>query len=120
MITNNDHCQAYAKHVTRSNSNIFKLFSIPVDNTPPIITSCPLDVALQKADHATMTVTWETPSATDLSGYVTIMSQSHSPGDEFDVGMHNVTYAFGDDSGNVAYCAFKISVVECKIKTRTY
>ena len=95
----------------------FLLFS--VDNTPPTITSCPLDVALQKVDQATLTITWETPTAIDISGYVTLMSQSHSPGDEFDVGRHNVTYAFADDSGNVAYCNFKISVVECKVKIET-
>ena len=94
---------------------MFELFSFPVDNTPPTITSCPLDVTLQKQDQSTLTITWETPTATDLSGYVTLMSQSHSPGDEFDVGIYNVTYAFADDSGNVAYCSFKLSVVECKV-----
>ena len=86
--------------------------SIPADNTPPTILSCPLDIALQKVNHAPLKVTWEAPSATDLFGNVTLMSQSHSPGDEFDVGIHNVTYAFTDDSGNVAYCVFGISVVE--------
>ena len=85
--------------------------SIPVDNTPPSITCCPLDFAVNKVNHATLTVNWEEPSATDISGYVTV-SKSHSPGDEFDVGMHNVTYEFADDDGNVAYCLFKISVVE--------
>ena len=103
----------YIKHMNFTQLNI----SIPVDNTPPIITSCPLDIALQKANYSTLKVTWKAPSATDLSGYVTLMSQSHSPGDEFDVGMHNVTYAFADDSGNVGYCRFKISVVECKVTT---
>ena len=47
------------------------------------------------------------------------MSQSHSPGDEFEVGMHNVTYEFADDNDNVAYCVFKISVVEGNSRWQT-
>ena len=107
--------QMYIKHVINFE---YTLFSIPVDSTPPVVTSCPLDIALQKVNHATLKVMWEPPSATDLSGYVTLISQNHLPGDEFDFGMHNVTYAFADDSGNIAYCLFRISVVESKDKNR--
>ena len=55
-----------------------------------------------------MTLAWVEPSATDLSGDVTVTA-SHSLGD-YSIGRVNVTASATDSSGNQASCFFLVTV----------
>ena len=59
-------------------------------------------------------VYWIPPTATDVSGHVSLVSQSSYPGDMFTVGTTTVSYTFGDQIGNNASCVFSIRVKEGK------
>ena len=54
-------------------------------------------------------VTWDTVTATDNSGYITLTSNYQS-GDSFTIGITDVIYTAMDPSGNLATTAFKIFV----------
>ena len=82
------------------------------DTTRPVITGCPEDVNLQIPSDtiATVSISWEEPTAMDDSGPV-MSSSTHQPGDEFDVGTSTtVTYTFTDDAGNFATCSFVVTL----------
>ena len=86
-----------------------------VDTTPPTIHSCPSDIVTTVEVGTPNThVSWNAPSATDLSGNVSIILQSHFPGDSFAAGKTTVTYVFADYSGNTDTCAFNVGVNEGK------
>ncbi|KAJ8031678.1 Hyalin [Holothuria leucospilota] len=53
--------------------------------------------------------TWIEPMATDLSGEVTVY-QTHSPGDNFEVGTTAVTYNFYDTFNNMESCEFNVTI----------
>ena len=57
-----------------------------------------------------VSVNFTEPSATDLSGNVTLVYQNYYPGDEFPVGTTYVKYVFGDEGGNNATCIFNVTV----------
>ena len=57
-----------------------------------------------------MTVTWTEPTATDNSGMTSTVTQSHQPGDSFNVGTTTVTYTFTDMAGNQAQCSFSVTL----------
>ena len=57
-----------------------------------------------------MTVTWTEPTATDNSGMTPTVTQTHQPGDSFNVGTTTVTYTFTDMAGNQALCSFTVTV----------
>ena len=87
-----------------------------VDTTAPYIRICPADI-IEKVDKGTneFPVYWEPPSATDLSGNITV-TQTHAPGDMFAVGpAHIVRYTFTDPSDNWATCSFRINVIQGKL-----
>ncbi|XP_041480192.1 uncharacterized protein LOC121427594 isoform X25 [Lytechinus variegatus] len=78
------------------------------DTTAPSIT-CPADVlATVATDESSMTLTWDEPSATDLSGDVTV-TVSHSPG-VYTIGQITVTANATDSSGNQANCVFLLTI----------
>ena len=56
-----------------------------------------------------MVATWTEPTATDNSGVAPTVTQSHQPGESFNVGTTEVTYTFTDMAGNEAMCLFTIS-----------
>ncbi|XP_072014222.1 hyalin-like [Amphiura filiformis] len=93
------------------------LFSVTIvigqDSDPPVVTGClkPLNITIP-VGSASMTVTWAEPTATDNSGLMPTVTQSHQPGDNFSVGMTLVTYAFTDLAGNEAMCVFMVTLVE--------
>ena len=55
-------------------------------------------------------LTWTEPTATDNSGMTPTVTQSHQPGDSFNVGTTTVTYTFTDMAGNQAQCVFTVIV----------
>ena len=58
-------------------------------------------------------VFWTPPTASDLSGNVFLVSQTHRPGDEFAVNIeHIVKYTFKDGSGNENRCTFSVLMKE--------
>ncbi|XP_072046539.1 hyalin-like [Amphiura filiformis] len=84
-----------------------------VDTTPPAIQSCPSDMNLDiEPGRPTTPVSWIPPSATDVSGNVSLLSQSHLPGDSFTPGKTNVVYTFTDGSDNEAHCSFYVNLRE--------
>ena len=82
-----------------------------LDTTPPEVSNCP-DSRTSEVPFGTpsLTVVWIEPTATDDSGLVSRVSQSHRPGDSFTVGTTSVTYRFTDPSGNQADCAFTVTI----------
>ena len=87
-----------------------------VDTTPPIIDFCPdtitdtIELGLLLMDKA---VTWIEPRASDISGNVSLVSQSHLSGDHFMVGRTEVKYVFRDgfgNHGNEALCTFYVTL----------
>nr|XP_054749016.1 serine-rich adhesin for platelets-like [Lytechinus pictus] len=78
------------------------------DTTAPSIT-CPADVSATVAtDESSVTLTWDEPSATDLSGDVTV-TVSHSPG-VYTIGQITVTANATDSSGSQANCVFLLTI----------
>ena len=80
------------------------------DTVPPTITSCP-----QSASYAvsfgfpSTIVTWTEPTATDNCPGTLSRIQSHSSGQDFQVGVTQVRYIFSDTSGNEATCQFTVT-----------
>ncbi|KAJ8041572.1 Hyalin [Holothuria leucospilota] len=82
------------------------------DTVPPVISNCPVDQTVTvELGSATGRAFWMEPTATDISGEVSIVLLSNSPGDDFPIGPTTVTYIFSDESDNTATCTFIITVV---------
>ena len=72
---------------------------------------CPSDISSNiEMGSEGNTVRWKEPSAIDLSGNVSLLLQTHSPGDLFTIGSSNVIYMFDDFSHNTAVCSFVVSI----------
>ena len=81
------------------------------DTTPTVISGCPDPVSIViPGGTLSMTVTWTEPTATDNSGMTPTVTQSHQPGDSFNVGSTTVIYTFTDMAGNQAQCSFTVTV----------
>lgn len=82
------------------------------DTEPPIISNCPNDVTVivELGLDNFGVATWTPPTATDVSGFAQITSESNRPGDSFPLGPTTVTYVFTDSSGNSAICSFIVTV----------
>ncbi|XP_072021512.1 hyalin-like [Amphiura filiformis] len=97
-----------------SNNMAFCTFSVKVtsvDSTPPKIESCPRDMsAVTELGNTRDTVYWTEPIASDISGNVTLSRQSHYPGDDFPLGLTDVSYEYIDGTGNTAWCNFSVVV----------
>ncbi len=79
------------------------------DNTVPVITGCPSNIAVSANTSCKANVTWSAPTATDnCTGTVTLTS-SHTPG-LFSLGTTLVTYTAKDVAGNISTCTFNVTV----------
>ena len=82
-----------------------------VDTTPPSISLCPSDIIKNvEIGVVNVSVNWTQPVATDLSENVTLLNQSHRPGENFTIGRTTVAYRFVDGSNNEAACIFEVLV----------
>ena len=84
--------------------------------------SCPNDITrdIDVGSRPTPRIYWSTPTpSVDLSGNVSLVWQSHSPGNRFDVGDTTVKYVFANDSGSEEICIFVVTVREGKILFNT-
>ncbi|XP_072175625.1 uncharacterized protein [Diadema setosum] len=81
-----------------------------VDITPPTVTGCPPSMTANlPADSNTTQLSWTEPTATDVSGNVTV-STSHASGSYFGLGVTSVMYVFTDSSGNPSTCSFEVTI----------
>ncbi len=89
--------------------------SSSVDREPPVITNCPRNM-VEEINVGTGGITrlWEDPNATDNSGTVTLISQTHISGAFFLPGTTRVAYVYEDPSLNRAVCSFTVTVIEGK------
>ncbi|MDF1866454.1 MAG: BspA family leucine-rich repeat surface protein [Saprospiraceae bacterium] len=78
----------------------------PLVASPPVFTtSCPANIELCGAQN----VTWTAPVAEDDCAIPT-SSNSHNPGDFFNVGTTTVSYEFTDAGGNMISCSFDVII----------
>ena len=87
-----------------------------MDTLPPEIHHCPdnIEDTIQLGDiHRT--ISWTEPEALDISNNVSLVFQSHSPGDKFSLGTTHVSYTFVDESGNTEFCNFTVVLSSGKI-----
>ncbi|XP_071489593.1 uncharacterized protein [Diadema antillarum] len=90
-----------------------------IDTTIPVVNGCPTDFEVLTPEGSTSeVVTWTEPQAFDNSGSVAV-TQSHRPGDLFNLGTTQVVYQFSDPSGNDAFCIFIVTVSELIIVDNT-
>ncbi len=81
-----------------------------VDITPPILTNCPSSTRYQVPYGTRFHVaTWTEPIGSDNSPAAPTVFHTHGPGDEFPVGITQVSYIFLDSAGNEAVCSFTIT-----------
>ena len=96
--------------------------AITIDNVPPILISCPLDIS-QTNDPGVCSavVGWTVPNATDNCGGVTVeQTAGLPPGSTFAVGgPYTIQYTATDLCGNVTACAFTVTVTDDEAPTIT-
>lgn len=86
-----------------------------VDPNPPEIFNCPEDITrIIELNEGGVEVFYSPPQATDDSGIVNLVSQSHTPGQFFPTGETIVVYLFSDPTGNNDECRFMVTVTEGK------
>ena len=59
-------------------------------------------------------MTWTVPQVSDDCSQVTLVSQSHNSGDQFNVGTTQVTYRYQDTARNIVQCGFLVTIGEGK------
>lgn len=101
----------YTATDTAGNTQTCSFTVTVIDNSDPVISSCPFDIA-QNADAGTCTavVSWTPPLQTDNCS--AILTSTHNPGDVFTAGDTTVTYTATDPSGNTATCVFTVTISE--------
>ncbi|XP_071845525.1 uncharacterized protein [Apostichopus japonicus] len=77
-----------------------------------VIDVCPVDIATTlELGTPNVQVSWIEPVPTGVPVAVTLMENTHSPGDLFMSGMTTVSYLFQDAQGNSLACEFVVTVV---------
>lgn len=88
-------------------------FTVTVeDDTPPSIT-CPGNIARNISDPITCThsAAWPQPTFSDNCSSASITQTSGLPsGSQFSLGVHPISYTVQDADGNVASCAFTVTI----------
>ena len=91
------------------------LFLLKVDTTIPVVHNCPSNItSIIEIGQSSQVVSWTEPYATDPAGLRSSnpVTQSHNPGQQFQVGTTMISYTFYDSSGNEATCTFAVVVTE--------
>ncbi|MEZ4920232.1 MAG: HYR domain-containing protein [Saprospiraceae bacterium] len=86
-----------------------------VDNTPPVLMSCPGNMQLNNdIDKCSAVATWQDPIATDECGTATVSNISGiNSGVVVEVGSPvTITYQAVDESGNSSSCYFTVTVMD--------
>ncbi|XP_033625807.1 mucin-17-like isoform X2 [Asterias rubens] len=91
----------------------------PSDNTPPVISNCPMGASATAPSGSSGTeAIWVEPTATDDSLPLTVV-RSHTPGAFFPLGVTDVTYTISDAAGNSAECKFVVMINSPNMPDRT-
>ena len=87
------------------------------DNENPVISDCPIDIAVSTdPNNCNAVANWTSPSTTDNSGSVTLTS-NFEPGSIFPVGITQVIYTATDVAGNQSICSFNVTVRDDELPT---
>jgi hypothetical protein len=102
--------------VTDVNTNVSTAMATVtvVDNTPPVFTSCPTDIVVNKDPGVCgAVVTYTTPTASDNCSAVVALTAGLASGSLFPIGTTTVTHSATDPSGNTAspVCSFTVTVL---------
>ena len=82
------------------------------DNVPPVISGVPNDINIGAGHNCLASnVYWDTPTATDDCGNVTL-TQSHQPSFDFPIGTTTITITAKDGCNNKATKTFKVIVTQ--------
>ena len=87
------------------------LFNSLTDAEAPIVTCPPDQTVNNDLNLQTATVVWSTPSATDNSNTVATVTCKEESGSSFAIGETKVICTAVDQPGNMATCAFTVSVI---------
>ena len=99
----------YLRHCDKIKLDVVFLVNV-VDTNPPVISGCPQSATYTVPLGTLGTIArWTEPTAIDDSGVVPTSIQSHQSGDNFMVGVTQVTYIFSDQANNQATCEFTIT-----------
>eukprot|EP00057_Strongylocentrotus_purpuratus_P033534 XP_791737.3 PREDICTED: hyalin [Strongylocentrotus purpuratus] len=89
------------------------------DTIPPVVT-CPPDIARSVLPGVTsLAVTFQSATATDDSGTVSLVSVNPPSGSSFPLGPTDVSFVFEDPSGNQGSCTFRITITTSTILDTT-
>jgi len=80
------------------------------DVTAPTFTNCPADIQVVADNNCEASVSWNSPMATDNCDEQIQIVSSNAPGNDFPLGLTEVTYTATDLSGNSTSCTFNIIV----------
>jgi hypothetical protein len=118
LVGPGDHTITLTATDSNNSTGICSLTFTVVDNTPPVIADCPVDITVMTGPGRTTCdkdVSWTEPTATDnctAPGSLT-WSKSHIPGSVFPVGTTLVTYTATDAASNTSLaCTFNVIVVD--------
>jgi gliding motility-associated-like protein len=105
------HTITYTADDGHGNLNTCSFVITVVDDTKPVFTSCPANIAAPtNATSCTAVVTWVLPTVTDNCDATPVLSSNFNSGDAFTVGVHTVTYEATDAAGNKETCSFTVTV----------
>lgn len=91
------------------NTSLYSFTVTVSDNSAPVIASCSENIEVTTYDPNGMIVLWPAPGASDNCAVKSFVS-SHTGGALFPVGRTTVVFTATDQSGNVATCAFEVTV----------
>ena len=82
------------------------------DNTPPVFTSCPVNITREATCPTGAIATYATPTATDNCGVATVTrTTGPASGSVFPIGTTTVVHTADDGHGNTATCTFTVTVL---------
>ena len=95
----------------------FSYFAEVVLPNPPVITFCPGLITTPSATGGSVAVSWDEPTAVSEGQLSTLLSQTHTSGSLFPVGITNVQYVFSDPSNTevTSVCEFTVEVCKYRI-----
>jgi len=86
------------------------VFDVLVINPDALaVRECPEDIIVETDESGTAQVSWTEPTAVSSCSEVSV-TQSHFPGDTFEVGTTQVIYEFVDAFQTVVTCTFEVTV----------
>jgi gliding motility-associated-like protein len=99
--------------VDNSGNATFCSFNVTVlDETAPVLSSCPTTINVIANSNCEATVNWTAPTAVDNcdSGSEVTLSQNRASGSTFTLGVTEVRYVATDAAGNSSICTFEVIV----------